>query len=40
MEKFLWLDTYSVGNEEIDLQHQRLFALFNTLVETIEGGKQ
>ena len=40
MEKFLWLDTYSVGNAEIDLQHQRLFALFNTLVEAIEGGKQ
>ncbi|MEO5338907.1 MAG: bacteriohemerythrin [Magnetococcus sp. MYC-9] len=39
MEKFLWRDTYSVGNEEIDLQHQRLFALFNTLVEMIEAGQ-
>ena len=40
MEKFLWNDTYSVGNEDIDLQHQRLFSLFNALVEAIEGGKQ
>lgn len=40
MEKFLWNDTYSVGNEDIDLQHQRLFTLFNALVEAIESGKQ
>ena len=40
MEKFLWSDQYSVGNDEIDLQHQRLFTIFNTLAEGIESGEQ
>ena len=33
-----WSDKYSVGNLEIDQQHQQLFSLFAQLVEGIEKG--
>jgi hemerythrin len=31
MPLFTWKDKYSVGNEEIDLQHKELFDIFNRL---------
>lgn len=34
---FVWDDKYSVGNPEIDAQHQGLFELGNKLSEVLEG---
>lgn len=34
MDQFVWRDSYSVHNEELDTHHQKLIALFNTLYES------
>lgn len=34
MEQFVWRDSYSVHNEELDSHHKKLIALFNTLYES------
>ena len=36
--KLVWEDKYSVGVEEIDLQHKQLFAIINELLEAINIG--
>jgi|SaaInl7_135m_RNA_FD_contig_81_300679_length_1523_multi_3_in_0_out_0_1 hemerythrin len=36
--QFIWSDKYSVGNQKIDEQHQRLFAIFDGLVRAINRG--
>ena len=35
-----WEERYSVGNERIDQQHQRIVAMINTLGEAMETGKE
>ena len=35
-DDFLWNDAYSVGRSDIDMQHQRLFALANTLPDALD----
>lgn len=33
MIEFVWLDTYKIGNDSVDQQHQYLFKLANQIVE-------
>jgi hemerythrin len=33
MEKIKWLDTFSVGVEEIDIQHKKLIEIINELID-------
>lgn len=33
MSEFVWLDTYKIGNDSVDQQHQYLFKLANQIVE-------
>jgi hemerythrin len=35
---FVWSDSYSVGNQKIDDQHKRLFAIFDGLNQAINSG--
>jgi hemerythrin len=37
MPLLAWIDEYSIGNEEIDLQHKELFDVFNKLYDTLSG---
>jgi hemerythrin-like metal-binding protein len=34
MEQFIWRDSYSVQNEELDSHHRRLIAIFNKLYDS------
>lgn len=34
--QFIWSDRYKVGNAEIDRQHERMFALVNTLPDELD----
>lgn len=38
-EMILWSDTYCTGNTEIDRDHQRLVALFNTFSSAMNAGE-
>lgn len=38
MNLMRWDDSYSVGNDTVDLQHQKLFDLVNKLILAIQGG--
>ncbi|MCL5019543.1 MAG: bacteriohemerythrin [Patescibacteria group bacterium] len=39
MELPYWKDEYSINNEEVDTQHQKLFAIIRELVVAIEAQK-
>lgn len=39
MALFQWNNSYSVSNEEIDTQHQKLFAIINKLAESMGMGQ-
>ncbi len=36
MDKIEWSDQYKVGDQDIDLQHERLFSIFNRLAEGLD----
>lgn len=40
MELITWLDSYSVGNERLDGQHQRLLSIINSLGEAMLAGTE
>jgi hemerythrin len=39
MSMFAWQDSYSIGVQEIDAQHRRLFSLADELHTAMSGGK-
>ncbi len=38
-QEFVWTDAYTIGHDEIDEQHKRLFLIFNALVRAINQGQ-
>ena len=38
MPLFNWYNKYSIGNEEIDNQHKKLFEIFNNMFDTCVSG--
>lgn len=40
MSHVLWQDCYSVGNQRIDQQHQRIVAMINQLGDAMESGTE
>ncbi|MDP3359315.1 MAG: hemerythrin family protein [Lutibacter sp.] len=39
VKKIAWIDALSIGNKEIDYEHNKLLEIFNDLVELIENKK-
>lgn len=40
MQLVIWLESYSVGNEKLDGQHQRIVAMINALGEAMLAGNE
>ena len=38
MEKIIWNDQFSVGVKEMDVQHQKIIRMFNTLVDNAQAS--
>jgi hemerythrin-like metal-binding protein len=38
MKKIIWNDQFSVGVEEMDVQHQKIIRMFNTLVDNAQAS--
>jgi len=39
LEKIYWEDVFSIGNSEMDLEHQRLLEIYNELIILIQNNK-